>query len=89
MSEEIFDRFSFFNARHLKREFLAGGIAGSIGIFIGYPFDTVKVNLQAHPTRYASAVDCFKQSIKHEGIGALYRGCLPPILLQGTCLNDS
>lgn len=83
---EFFDRFSFFNVKHLKREFTAGGIAGSIGIFIGYPFDSIKVKLQSHPTKYASAVDCLKQSLREEGFRGLYNGCLPPIFLQGSFL---
>ena len=72
-----------FNKDHLFREFFAGGLAGSIGIFIGFPFDLIKVKLQAHPDKYTSAIECFKQSLKQEGIRGLYKGCLPPILTQG------
>lgn len=41
------------------------------------------MKLQAHPDKYNSATECFKQSLKQEGIRGLYKGCLPPILTQG------
>ena len=44
----------------VKREFVAGGAAGSIGIFIGYPFDIVKVNLQV-----------LRTSIQQHGLASL------------------
>lgn len=81
---EFFERFNLiFNKQHLFREFFAGGFAGSIGIFVGFPFDSIKVKLQAHPTKYGTAMDCFRQSVKEEGFRGLYNGCLPPIVLQG------
>lgn len=70
---------------HLKREFIAGGVAGSVGIFIGFPFDLIKVKLQAFPSKYKTAMDCLRQSVKQEGWLGLYNGCLPPILFQGKC----
>jgi solute carrier family 25 (mitochondrial carnitine/acylcarnitine transporter), member 20/29 len=73
----------FYN--HLAREFLAGGIAGSVGIFVGFPLDVVKVKLQYYPTRFKSAMHCFRTSLKEEGILGLYKGCLPPIFVQGKC----
>jgi solute carrier family 25 carnitine/acylcarnitine transporter 20/29 len=67
----------------LEREFFAGGIAGSVGIFIGYPLDMVKIKLQVFPDQYKSATQCLRQAIKEEGFVGLYKGCLPPILIQG------
>lgn len=78
--------FDLFDWGHLKREFIAGGLAGSIGIFIGFPLDLIKVNLQVYPDRYKNARDCFVQMMKAEGITGLYRGCLPPIISQGKSL---
>ena len=62
---------------------LIGGTAGSIGIFIGYPFDIVKVKLQIHPDRYQSAWSCFTQILIEDGVLGLYRGCLLPLMMQG------
>lgn len=68
----------------MRREFVAGGTAGAIGIFIGFPFDSIKVKLQSHPGLYRSALDCLRQSLQTDGgyLG-LYRGSLPPVLMQG------
>lgn len=67
----------------VKREFVAGGAAGSIGIFIGYPFDIVKVNLQVRPDKYPTAWSCFTQICREDGVLGLYRGCMLPLLMQG------
>lgn len=69
--------------RQLEREFFAGGTAGSIGVFIGFPLDIIKVKLQVFPDQYKSAIHCFRSSIQEEGFLGLYKGCLPPILIQG------
>jgi hypothetical protein len=37
------EEFDYVFTKHLFKEFAAGGIAGSIGIFIGFPFDLIKV----------------------------------------------
>ena len=71
----------------MRREFIAGGTAGAIGIFIGFPFDSVKVKLQTHPDLYRSAVDCLRQSLQTDGYLGLYRGSLPPVLMQGIPCN--
>ena len=68
---------------YIYRELISGGLAGSIGIFIGFPFDMIKVKLQARPDLYKSAISCLKVAWKEEGIRGLYRGCLAPIAFQG------
>ena len=59
-------------------------VAGIIGKFVEYPFDTVKVRLQSQsdhlPLRYTGPLDCFKQSFRSEGIHGLYRGISAPLL---------
>ena len=46
--------------KHFQGEFIAGGYAGSVGIFVGFPFDLIKVRLQSSPDVYASnAISCF------------------------------
>ncbi|RDA84450.1 hypothetical protein CP532_2156 [Ophiocordyceps camponoti-leonardi (nom. inval.)] len=61
-----------------------GSIAGVVGKYIEYPFDTVKVRLQSQPDhlplRYKGPVDCFRQSIKSEGVLSLYRGVSAPLV---------
>ncbi|KAI1635583.1 amino acid transporter arg-13 [Biscogniauxia mediterranea] len=65
-------------------DILYGSLAGIVGKYIEYPFDTVKVRLQSQPDhlplRYTGPLDCFRQSIKADGlIGGLYRGISAPL----------
>lgn len=65
-----------------------------MGKYIEYPFDTVKVRLQSQPDhlplRYTGPLDCFRQSIKQDGVlGGLYRGISAPLVgaaLETSCL---
>uniref|UniRef100_A0A8H7N9D5 Uncharacterized protein n=1 Tax=Bionectria ochroleuca TaxID=29856 RepID=A0A8H7N9D5_BIOOC len=70
-----------------------GSIAGIVGKYIEYPFDTVKVRLQSQPDhlplRYTGPLDCFRQSLKADGIGGLYRGITAPLVgaaAENSCL---
>lgn len=60
-----------------------GSVAGIVGKYIEYPFDTVKVRLQSQPDhlplRYTGPLDCFRQSIKADGVLGLYRGITAPL----------
>ena len=66
------------------RELLCGGLAGAVGVFVGQPFDFVKVRLQAGSTlggaRYSGALDCVVKTVRREGVLGMYRGATPPIL---------
>ncbi|TDZ30064.1 Amino-acid transporter arg-13 [Colletotrichum spinosum] len=68
-----------------------GSAAGVVGKYIEYPFDTVKVRLQSQPDgqplRYTGPLDCFRQSIKAEGLRGLYRGISAPLV--GAALENS
>lgn len=62
-----------------------------VGKYIEYPFDTVKVRLQSQPDgfplRYTGPIDCFRQSLRQEGIQGLYRGISAPLL--GAAIENS
>ncbi|ORY65969.1 amino acid transporter arg-13 [Pseudomassariella vexata] len=64
-------------------DILYGSVAGVTGKYIEYPFDTVKVRLQSQPDhlplRYKGPLDCFRQSIKADGVLGLYRGISAPL----------
>jgi len=66
-------------------------IAGVAGKYIEYPFDTVKVRLQSQPDTlpllYRGPLDCFKQSIRSDGLYSLYRGISAPLV--GAALETS
>ena len=62
-------------------ELIAGGIAGALGVFVGQPFDTVKVRLQNFSRSvYKDSWDCFNKTLRVEGISGLYRGMSSPLL---------
>ncbi|KAK7755212.1 mitochondrial ornithine carrier protein [Diatrype stigma] len=64
-------------------DIIYGSVAGLVGKYIEYPFDTVKVRLQSQPDhlplRYTGPLDCFRQSIKADGVLGLYRGIAAPL----------
>ncbi|XP_055827692.1 mitochondrial arginine transporter BAC2 [Solanum dulcamara] len=57
---------------------IAGGLAGAVSWISCYPLDVVKTRLQAQSesksAKYCSIVDCFRQSVRNEGHGVLWRG---------------
>jgi solute carrier family 25 carnitine/acylcarnitine transporter 20/29 len=66
-------------------DIFAGTIAGINVTLVGHPFDTLKVRLQTQPTVnpiYNGLVDCFKKTIKWEGVSGLYKGVSSPLIGQ-------
>ncbi|KAI9006697.1 mitochondrial carrier domain-containing protein [Phycomyces nitens] len=63
-------------------QFLCGAIAGISEILTMYPLDVVKTRAQLNTGASVSIGQAFKQIIKTEGVGALYRGIIPPILVE-------
>lgn len=61
-----------------------GSVAGIVGKYVEYPFDTVKVRLQSQPDhlplRYTGPLDCFRQSLAQDGVRSLYRGISAPLV---------
>ncbi|PLN80370.1 mitochondrial ornithine carrier protein [Aspergillus taichungensis] len=75
------------------KDVVFGSAAGSAGKVIEYPFDTVKVRLQSQPDhlplRYTGPLDCFRQSIRADGLKGLYRGISAPLAgasVENSCL---
>lgn len=76
----------------LHYHFLAGGIAGVTEICTMYPLDVVKTRFQLQSkipsgaggthVQYTSVVDCFKKIVQNEGVSTLYRGLLPPVMVE-------
>ena len=58
---------------------LFGGMsAGCFSTLGNNPFDVVKTRMQGtKAAQYSSTLDCFKQIVTQEGIGALYSGVMP------------
>uniref|UniRef100_A0A182PZX9 Mitochondrial 2-oxodicarboxylate carrier n=1 Tax=Anopheles farauti TaxID=69004 RepID=A0A182PZX9_9DIPT len=70
----------------------AGGSAGFVEVCIMHPLDLVKtrLQLQAKPaagaakstTYYNGVFDCIRKMAKSEGVFSLYKGILPPVLVE-------
>ncbi|TPX48056.1 hypothetical protein SeLEV6574_g02264 [Synchytrium endobioticum] len=63
---------------------VAGAIAGVSEILCMYPLDVVKTRLQLQvgSEGYTSIADAFSKMVKNEGFGVLYRGIIPPIMVE-------
>ncbi|EAS34788.3 mitochondrial carrier protein [Coccidioides immitis RS] len=78
------------NAKTKKdyRGFVAGVFSGIAKLSVGHPFDTIKVRLQTtQSTRFKGPLDCLLQTLRNEGVTALYKGATPP--LMGWMVMDS
>ena len=72
-------------AQKIFVDIIAGTIAGINVTLVGHPFDTLKVRLQTQPFDkpiYNGLVDCFKKTIKWEGVSGLYKGMSSPLFGQ-------
>ncbi|CAE6407458.1 unnamed protein product [Rhizoctonia solani] len=63
-------------------QFGAGAFAGVTEICIFYPLDVVKTRMQLETGKSPSMLTSFKNIIRQEGAGRLYRGLVPPLLLE-------
>lgn len=63
-------------------EIICGSVAGALGKFIDYPFDTIKVRMQTQGTNvFPTTWSCIQYTYKNEGIlTGFYQGLLSPLL---------
>ncbi|KAG5733157.1 hypothetical protein E4T56_gene18758, partial [Termitomyces sp. T112] len=63
--------------------FVAGAIAGVSEILTFYPLDVVKTRMQLETGKSKHGlVGTLRAIIREEGVGRLYRGLVPPLLLE-------
>lgn len=67
----------------------AGGSAGFVEVCIMHPMDLVKTRFQLQvkptaldPTYYTGIIDCMKKMYISEGLGAYWKGIIPPIIVE-------
>ena len=75
------------------KDVVCGSVAGVVGKYMEYPFDTVKVRLQSQPhhlpLQYNGPLDCFAKSLKQDGFLGIYRGISAPLVgaaVETSCL---
>ena len=55
----------------------AGAIAGASAALACTPADVVKTRFQAEGSAYTGIADTFRQTLRHEGAGAFFKGSIP------------
>ncbi|KAF9182354.1 Mitochondrial carrier protein ymc2 [Haplosporangium sp. Z 11] len=72
----------------------SGTVGGFLQVFVGQPFDTVKVRLQTMPAPlpgqaplYNGTMDCVKKTLSKEGIKGFYKGTTTPLVGVGACVS--
>lgn len=69
-------------------EIMAGSFSGVVQVLVGQPFDTIKVRLQSNQSNaYSGTLDCVSQTVRKEGISALYKGTLSPLMGIAFCVS--
>ncbi|KAL0485271.1 solute carrier family 25 member [Acrasis kona] len=62
------------------QQITCSSLSGSLGIFVGFPFDTIKTKLQTQEKgTYRGVVDCLTKTVKNEGFRRLYSGLMAPL----------
>jgi len=60
---------------------MGGMVAGAASVLVNQPLDTIKTLMQSsEAAKYKSTLDCIAQVVKHEGIGAVYKGLIPRLV---------
>ncbi|CAF0913055.1 unnamed protein product [Adineta steineri] len=62
--------------------FAAGAIAGVTEVLTMYPLDVIKTRSQLSTGKNMGIIASFNNIVQHEGVGRLYRGIIPPILME-------
>ncbi|KAI9593931.1 mitochondrial carrier domain-containing protein [Syncephalis fuscata] len=72
---------------HHVREIVAGTVGGWAQVFVGHPFDTVKVRLQTQPQppMFHGPMDCVRKTVAREGVRGLFKGVYSPLVGIGIC----
>lgn len=61
-------------------DFIAGTAGGIANVYIGQPLDTVKVKMQTFPDLYRNGYQCFRETLRKDGIArGLYAGTVPSL----------
>jgi len=70
----------------VAKDLFAGTMGGIAQVFVGQPFDIVKVRLQSSDA-YSGAMDCATRIAREEGLLAFYKGTAMPLLGIGACVS--
>lgn len=62
---------------------ICGALAGLLGTFTSFPFDTVRTRLiaQGYPKRYTGMMNAMMKMVNQEGVKSLWKGLLPTLAM--------
>mmetsp|Transcript_1682 Transcript_1682/g.3223 ORF Transcript_1682/g.3223 Transcript_1682/m.3223 type:complete len:328 (-) Transcript_1682:2066-3049(-) len=69
-------------------DLIAGGVAGSAGIVVGHPFDSIKVRMQMASSASTSSAAAISAGSQYGGISTLFRGIGAPFVMAAL-INSS
>ncbi|KXS21658.1 mitochondrial carrier [Gonapodya prolifera JEL478] len=72
---------------YAHRVTIASGVMSITGTLVGFPFDSLKTRMQTH--KYASLLQCVRDTWRAEGLLGFYRGVVPPLLTITTVKSIS
>ncbi|KAH7374561.1 mitochondrial tricarboxylate transporter [Plectosphaerella cucumerina] len=59
---------------------MLGGISGVFTVYASMPFDNIKTRMQRVDSRYSGMLDCARQTLRADGLGAFWRGTSPRLV---------
>lgn len=71
---------SFNNYINQYSGYIAGSVSGIAQVFIGQPFDMVKVRMQASTNPKTTVGSIFRKLMRKEGISGFYKGTMAPLV---------
>lgn len=64
---------------HMNHTCNPGAFGGIAGVLAGQPLDTVRIRLQQPNSAFATALQCWRATVAHEGPRALFKGMAYPL----------
>lgn len=65
---------------HKHQDFIAGLVAGSVGIIASQPLDVGKVIIQGNPEYSSNIFKAISKMVGEEGVRSLYKGMISPLI---------
>jgi len=68
--------------KELRKNVIAGGVAGVSEILVMYPLDVVKTRQQLNTGKISGVMETIRGMVRAEGASSLYRGIISPIMAE-------
>jgi len=62
------------------KDVFASIVGSAACVYSGQPFDTIKVRMQVETGKFGNPFDCFRSTLRSEGVTALWKGSTPAFL---------